>query len=179
MVHPSPWKLILLELIYPEDQEAVKHAWNSSIKGHAETMKHRLAAFGSLKWVEERTEVEKDLNDQIIGILGTIQDITDKVNTIRELVTYRSHLEDLVAARTADLNALNEEQNAIFNAATTGILLILNHIIFRCNKRLEEVLGYEPNELIGWNCANLFDSEAEYNDLNLNVHRAGGRHRRP
>ena len=45
------------------------------------------------------------------------------------------------------LRVANEEQRAIFNAATSGIVLIKNHIILRCNRKLEQIFGYAEGEL--------------------------------
>jgi two-component system sensor histidine kinase/response regulator len=45
--------------------------------------------------------------------------------------------------------AFHEEQQAAFNAASAGIVLLRNRIVVRCNRTLEVMLGYGPGELIG------------------------------
>ncbi|TAK44159.1 MAG: PAS domain S-box protein [Betaproteobacteria bacterium] len=60
-------------------------------------------------------------------------------------------IEDVTARRRAEeaLRAANEEQTAIFDSATSGIALIRDRIILRCNRKLEEIFGYGHGELIG------------------------------
>ena len=41
------------------------------------------------------------------------------------------------------------EQNLILDNATIGIAFMRERVIQRCNRRLEEMLGYEPGELVG------------------------------
>jgi len=47
------------------------------------------------------------------------------------------------------LKKANKEQAAIFDAASVGIVLIKDRIIQHCNRRLDEMLGYEEGEQIG------------------------------
>lgn len=42
-----------------------------------------------------------------------------------------------------------EEQRALQDSASVGIALFANGTIMRCNRGLEEIMGYEPGELIG------------------------------
>lgn len=60
----------------------------------------------------------------------------------------------IVASRELDrqqeqLQKVSKEQAAIFDAASVGIVLIKDRIIQRCNKRLDEMLGYEVGEQVG------------------------------
>lgn len=58
-------------------------------------------------------------------------------------------LVDITPLKEAEsaLRAANAEQNAIFEAANFGIALIQDHVILRCNRKLEELFGYAPGEL--------------------------------
>jgi PAS domain S-box-containing protein len=49
----------------------------------------------------------------------------------------------------AALEVISEEQRAIFDAATTGIVLVKDREILNCNRKLEEIFGYDKRELIG------------------------------
>jgi PAS domain S-box-containing protein len=49
----------------------------------------------------------------------------------------------------AELRRTEEEIQSIFEAATCGILLMRDRTILRCNRRLEQLTGYQPGELIG------------------------------
>lgn len=67
----------------------------------------------------------------------------------RELRQTNEAMELRIRERTAELAAINQEQQAIFESAGVGIVLIRNRVIVRCNRKLEEISGYNPGELIG------------------------------
>lgn len=48
-----------------------------------------------------------------------------------------------------ELQKINKEQEAIFDAASVGVVLIKDRIIQRCNRRLDEMLGYQDGEQVG------------------------------
>jgi two-component system sensor histidine kinase/response regulator len=66
-----------------------------------------------------------------------------------ELLGATRNLEAKVASRTQELHSANEEQRAIFESATSGIALIRDRVILRCNRKLEEIFGYAPGEFLG------------------------------
>jgi PAS domain S-box-containing protein len=59
--------------------------------------------------------------------------------------------EDITARKEAEqaLHSANEEMDAIFDSASSGIALIRERKILRCNQRLEEIFGWQPGELVG------------------------------
>lgn len=59
-----------------------------------------------------------------------------------------SDISDLIATEHM-LRTTSEEQNAILNAASSGIVLLKDRIIYRCNARLEQMMGYSPGEMLG------------------------------
>ena len=69
----------------------------------------------------------------------------------RETSLQEAHkaLEDRVSERTAELRAANDQLSAIFDAATSGILMIKDRAVLRCNRKIYELFGYAPGELIG------------------------------
>ena len=85
-----------------------------------------------------------------------VRDITEQKQVAHELAGHRQHLEREVQRRTDDLektaSALriaNEEQQALFEAASVGIASIRERCILRCNHTLERLLGYGAGELTG------------------------------
>ena len=64
---------------------------------------------GKQIWLETSKIPLTDQEGHIMGVLGTYHDITDRKKAEKELVTYREHLEELVAMRTAELEAVNKE----------------------------------------------------------------------
>ncbi|MBF0159258.1 MAG: response regulator [Magnetococcales bacterium] len=75
-------------------------------------------------------------------IVGVWRDITAEK-------TAQNRLEQLVAERTAEVVAISNEQQAIFDAAGSGVVLAKNRTIIRCNRRMDEMFGYAPGEQIG------------------------------
>jgi len=52
-------------------------------------------------------------------------------------------------AAEASLRAAHEEQVAIFESANAGIALTVNRVTLRCNRRLAELAGVAPEDIIG------------------------------
>ena len=83
-------------------------------------------------------------------------DVTQQKQAERELAAYRQDLERRVADRTAELTAMtqslrgaNAEQQAIFDTASCGIALITDRVFTRCNRKMHELLGWPPGEMVG------------------------------
>ncbi|MEI6208679.1 MAG: response regulator, partial [Desulfuromonadales bacterium] len=71
--------------------------------------------------------------------------------------------------KTAELELINEEQRAIFEAATTGIVLVQNRTIMRCNKMLELIFGYNPGELIGKTTRCWYDTDESFDNFDREI----------
>lgn len=67
----------------------------------------------------------------------------------RELQALNSEMESRIHERTAELATVYQEQLAIFESASVGIVVLKNRIIIRCNHKMEEISGYAQGELIG------------------------------
>ncbi len=86
-------------------------------------------------------------------------------------------LEDATAEHVATeaLNKASEEQQAVFNAATVGIVLTRERLIQRCNRTMELLFGYELNELIGKTTRVLYTDDLVYAEVGrLQVAALGG-----
>ena len=64
---------------------------------------------GAERWVHGVGELEFDNNGLPVKMVGTIQDITERVKANQELEMYKNHLEELIEARTADLDKINNK----------------------------------------------------------------------
>ncbi|PWV59572.1 sensor domain-containing protein [Plasticicumulans acidivorans] len=67
------------------------------------------------------------------------------------------------------LQAALFEQQLIFDNAAVGILFVRDHVVQRCNPRLEELLGYAPGELVGAPSSQLY---ADVSDVQCHGERA-------
>ena len=79
------------------------------------------------------------------AVLGWFYDITELMEARKSL----SRQLEIQRQTEESLRITNEEERAIFDSATSGIVLIKDGIIQRCNRKLEEIFGYAPGELDG------------------------------
>ncbi|MDP1733158.1 MAG: EAL domain-containing protein [Sulfuritalea sp.] len=72
--------------------------------------------------------------------------------------------EDFTATREAEDRARQayEEQQLIFDNAAVGILFARDRMVQRCNRRLAEIFGYQPEELTGRSTRVFYLSEEDY-----------------
>ncbi len=91
-------------------------------------------------------------------LIGIVRDITERIEAQHELTR------QLERVRQAEetLRIANEEQRAIFDSATSGIALIKEGIILRCNRKLGELFGYVDGELDSASTQRWYPDEAAY-----------------
>ncbi|MEW9900636.1 ATP-binding protein [Chitinivorax sp. PXF-14] len=105
----------LVSVFYPLDQPVVDE-WQRRLKS-GENGSCRYAARlerrdGSIRWVEATQRVRYGKHGEYVGTAGTLDDITERKRSEEELEAYRLRLEELVAERTAALQAANGELEA-------------------------------------------------------------------
>src|SRR5438874_225443 len=73
-------------------------------------------------------------------------------------------LEDVTERKRADeaLHRLLREQDAVLENALAGIIFVRDRRIVRCNRRFEQIFGYEPGELIDQSTRFMFRSDDDY-----------------
>ncbi|MDH4274282.1 MAG: PAS domain S-box protein [Gammaproteobacteria bacterium] len=111
-----------LNAIHPDDREAVNKAYtNSVVTKKPYEITHRLKMeSGQIKWVSESCETFYAANGKPLRSVGTVQDITDRIETLEELrkskeqlASLNASLESRVEARTAELGeALKRAEEA-------------------------------------------------------------------
>jgi PAS domain S-box-containing protein len=95
---------------HPDDKQTARDAWNRATRtGETYRAESRLrAADGSYCWFLMKGEPLTDASGQIVKWLGTGTDIDELKSAQEELLQHREHLEERVAARTAELATANQ-----------------------------------------------------------------------
>ena len=135
------------ELMHPEDRPLTVTAAEEALAGpgHYELEFRMRTKDGRYKWILSRGKVvSRDADGRPLRAVGTHIDLAA-----------RKQLE-------LELRSLNEEMQAIFEAASIGIVLMRNRTILRCNHRLEAIFGYAPGEFDGQPTRLWYDDEATY-----------------
>ena len=114
----------------------------------------------------------RDADGRIYALCGISTDITTLKQAQLELERYQQHLQQMVDERTAELEAAtaalraaSTEQQAIFDAATAGLLAVKERVILRCNRTLEQMFGYGPGELTGQSVRIFYPDDASFATL--------------
>ena len=125
-----------LEFFHPEDTDTIKRAHEAlTTEGEPYDLELRIETTeDTVRWVRTRGEPWRDDNGDIVGVRGTIQDITN---------------------RKAREQELRRKSRAI-EAAPIGIVITdptqADNPITYVNQEFSETSGYEPEEVIGRNC---------------------------
>ncbi|WP_305073481.1 PAS domain S-box protein [Propionivibrio sp.] len=107
---------------------------------------------------------------RITHYLAIKEDITEKKRMAEELEQHRIHLEQLVERRTAELDGALQEMSALFEAASTGIVLLRERTIVQCNRRFDEMLGYAPGAQLGQPTRIWYFDEASYDETGCEIY---------
>ena len=107
-----------------------------------------------------------EIGSLVIAFNGMLETI-DAQNKEKE--KYHLHLEDLIQERTRELAAAVEEQRAIVETATIGIVMIRDRVILRCNHKLEEIFGYDPGEFAGRTTRCWYEDDNDFIEMGRDV----------
>lgn len=122
-----------LELVHPDDQTKIQTAIDSCLTGKAYEIDHRILQFdGTERFVTAKGGPLFDENQQIVGIVGTVQDITKK-KILREKVD-RTHKK---------FEALIQDSNDVF------AIIDYEGIIQYISPAVKDTLGYSVEERVG------------------------------
>lgn len=175
----------LKDYIHPDDFEAVSDKYkkfNESSDTHVLESEYRIRnSSGDWRWLRSY-DVIFSRNDEGLPfqILGTALDITEKKHLEEQIRRYSQHLEEVVERRTSELRLTNErlqeeiidrinaEKNiseaeekfrSLVEYSLVGIYIIQDGCFVYVNPKLEEIFGYNHNELTGVNLLDVVESE--------------------
>jgi PAS domain S-box-containing protein len=160
-----------LNTVHPQDREFVQRSVDQALrKEQLYSIDHRIVLpNGVERVVHEQAEVTFDESGQPVRMVGTVQDVTDRVRVEEELRQHRCHLEQLVKERTAELVEVNEQLrrevaerewveealrrerallSQMMETSPVGITLVdrEGRIMF-ANREAEQVLGLTRDEI--------------------------------
>jgi two-component system sensor histidine kinase/response regulator len=143
-----------------------------------------------LKQDDDKGDSEQDfaeianLAQKPLGLIGSIaaavvafrQSNAERTAARAALQAERNTLEEQVELRTSklveaghalieqqqSLQEAHDEQRAIFDTVTVGIVLMQDRMITRCNQRAEAIFGYETGEMLGLPTRVWYADEAGY-----------------
>jgi len=115
-------------------------------------------------------KVEKQGADEI-GRLGDAFNALISQVQEREASLQAAHkeLEDRVKERTEELRAAGEQLGAIFESASSGIVLATDRVIVRSNRKLDEIFGYAPGEMIGKKTRVWYPDEKTFEEIGAGI----------
>lgn len=87
-----------LSTVHPDDRAYVDERWAAALRGEPYDIEHRIVVGDSIKWVQEKVELEFDGSGTLLGGFGTTQDITE-----------RKKAEETLRRATADLERSNRD----------------------------------------------------------------------
>ncbi|WP_173984831.1 PAS domain S-box protein [Magnetospirillum sp. SS-4] len=160
----SPSYDAFLDMIHPDDREAVNRAYRVSVAERTPySIRHRLRwKDGTVRWVEERGETIYAGDGTPLRSIGTVQDVTEETLS-------RQHL----AAEQTRLRAIMD---------TIPDLVFIKDSQFRyigCNRPFEEFAGRSEAEMLNRDDFDLFAPETArfFRDHDIAMFRTGAAHR--
>ena len=138
-----PWHA----MVHKEDADRAQRQWaHALISGQPYEVEFRLRrADGSYFWHLSRAQPVRDDQGRITRWIGTNTDIDEQKRTTRALAHLNEHLEQQIAARTAD-------RDRMWRLTTDAMLVAdLEMRIVSVNPACTTLLGWSPLELLGRN----------------------------
>jgi PAS domain S-box-containing protein len=139
-----------VKAIHPEDMLGVFTAWETSMReGHNFSREFRfLTSQGKVRWVHSRAAAIHSATGEIVGYVGTDEDITERKQSEQKI----------------------HEQAALLDVATDAIFLRgLDNTILYWNKSAERIYGWRAEEALGQNANELIYQEI-YPELEAALH---------
>jgi len=120
---------------------------------------------GRGRWLQVTAAPLQDEGGRVVGAIETLQDVSDRRIAEDEVRRHRAELEDMVAARTAELLVTHHELDAFMANAPVGIVASRGGRITRANRTFHHMFGLDEGGPGGLGARRFFFSRAEYRDF--------------
>jgi PAS domain S-box-containing protein len=143
--------LLWLQAVHPDDVPKVVDALEALARGRAYDLQYRIVRpDGDVRWVNDRGYALRDEAGAVVLMSGVASDITERKAVADELDRHRHHLEELVAARTAEVRAAEAKIRLILDSSADGLYgLDAEGRLTFINPAACAMLGYGPGDLVG------------------------------
>jgi len=170
----------------PQDEHDLSKGYVFSVTDFTDLKNTETALKDSYKDLEGRT------NDLLKTNMELSREIKEHKKTEDKLNKYRGHLEELVMKRTTELkqtnkklqqeiserrqqeealNKLEEMESSILSAIPHAVIGLKERITIFANDSVEDVFGWEPEELIGKSTRTLYRTDEDYEQLGINLYK--------
>ncbi|MCX7148506.1 MAG: PAS domain S-box protein [Rhodocyclales bacterium] len=98
--------------------------------------------------------------------------VIELVSSLAAICLERDEAEQALRQSEEHARALLVERETILDNALVGIVLLRHRRVISCNRRLEEIFGYGPGELIGELSRVFYDSDQTFADIGVSAYQA-------
>ena len=149
---------LMFDQVHPDDRVRMAQLFTQILEQPGEAVMTQLRIRhkdGSWRWIEGVST--NFLNEpSVAAVIINYRDVTERKRTEEELARYRDHLEQLVEARTAELNRAKTRLEAILNNTTDGIILASRQQgIEQANATFNTLFACEQDAYFGQSLLNL------------------------
>lgn len=117
------------------------------------------------RWLQVTAAPLQDESGRVVGAIETLQDVSDRRVAEDEVRRHRAELEDMVAARTAELLVTHHELDAFMANAPVGIVASQGGRIARSNRTFSHMFGLDEGAAGGFGARRFFFSRQDYRDF--------------
>jgi PAS domain S-box-containing protein len=98
--------------------------------------------------------------------------VIELVSSLAAICLERDEAEQTLRQSEEQARALLVEHETTLNNALVGIVHLRHRRVISCNRRLEEIFGYDPGELIGQSSRVFYDSDQTFENIGLEAYQA-------